>query len=67
METARDTAAGAKCIRCGAVFSCNPTGIGTCWCMEKPPRRMPADAKGCYCPSCFDLLEPSRKSHTAAL
>ena len=26
-----------------------------------------ADAKGCYCPSCFDLMDPSRKSHTAAL
>jgi hypothetical protein len=67
MEDATNTAAGATCIRCGTVFSCNPTGVGTCWCMEKAPRPVPSDAKRCYCPSCFDLVEPARMGDAAAL
>jgi hypothetical protein len=66
-ETSEKAPIAAKCIRCGAAFSCNPTGVGTCWCMEKPPRPMPAEVTGCYCPACFELTDPSRKSHTAAL
>ena len=67
MENVVDTGAGTTCIRCGAVFSCNPTGIGACWCMEKAPKPMPADAKGCYCPVCFDLVEPTKVGDAAAL
>jgi len=43
----------ARCIHCGAAFSCNPGE--KCWCAERPHKPMPKDAAGCLCPACFDL------------
>jgi hypothetical protein len=66
-ETSEKAPLETKCIRCGAAFSCNPTGIGTCWCMEKPLRPMPEGVTGCYCPTCFDLTESGKTGDAAAL